>query len=737
MTSPTTPRTILGTDYILEALAAEGLGHLFMVPGGLVDPFLPALARQKKLTPVIAAHEGGAVYMADGYARASGRFGAALGIGGPGCCNMATAVAAAKTDGSPVLVMTGEVPLDLEDRGAFQDASQATLDDTAVMAPLTRLSKTVATAKNLNHWFRHALTTMWAQPRGPVHLSLTHDALVGESAADYVAVSGFFAHAWRLSMEAAETALRLLADQAGAKSRIAILAGAGVEHDAAAARLKEIAERWSIPVATTLRAKGVFPEDHALSLDVFGYAGSRHATAAILDGELDCLLVLGSGFNERDTMHWTVRERSKAFMIHVNTDMEELTAHGDLGHVVPGSAQPSSTICMRAPPSSPPRSQRERRAGANGARRSRPSRGFTTSRTRAERPRPSIRPRRSPRCARRSPATASSSSIPARTAPSPGTTGAPTRREPTSPPPIWDPWAGRSRRPSACNARGRIAASPSSPATAACRCTASRCRPRRATDCRSSTWSSTIPRSAMSGCARGNTARCRRSSPAFPITTGRDLRALSGRRASPCASPRSSRARSKRRWPPPPPRSSTSRPTRILGPRSTISAPARAPGPITNRRRSMTELDMNPATLLADARALYEKMAARRKAHGEGFGGPYLALLNHPELARRIEELGFFLKFEGALPRTVYPFIVLTAARASGADSEGPVPTAHARAAGLPADVIDCIGSSRIAALPQPYALVHAILEKTMAWQIVPDDLQAQAVTQWGKRGLV
>ena len=166
-----------------------------MVPGGLVDPFLPALARQKKLTPVIAAHEGGAVYMADGYARASGSFGAALGIGAPGCCNMATAVAAAKTDGSPVLVMTGEVPLDMEDRGAFQDASQATLDDTAVMAPLTRLSKTVASAKNLNHWFRHALTAMWAQPRGPVHLSLTHDALIGESAADYVAVSGFFAHA--------------------------------------------------------------------------------------------------------------------------------------------------------------------------------------------------------------------------------------------------------------------------------------------------------------------------------------------------------------------------------------------------------------------------------------------------------------------------------------------------------------------------------------------------------------
>src|SRR5262245_22338113 len=102
-TPPASPRSPLGTDYILHALAEEGLTHLFMVPGGLVDPFLPALARQDRLMPVVAAHEGGAVYMADGYARARGSFGAALGIGGRG--NMATATAAAKTDGSPLLVM--------------------------------------------------------------------------------------------------------------------------------------------------------------------------------------------------------------------------------------------------------------------------------------------------------------------------------------------------------------------------------------------------------------------------------------------------------------------------------------------------------------------------------------------------------------------------------------------------------------------------------------------------------
>jgi len=151
----------------------------------------------------------------------------------------------------------------------------------------------------------------------------------------------------------------------------------------------------------------------------------------------------------------------------------------------------------------------------------------------------------------------------------------------------------------------------------------------------------------------------------------------------------------------------------------------------------MTVLDMNPATLPPAAKALYETMAARRKAKGEGFGGPYLALLNHPELARHIEELGFFLKFEGTLPRPIYQFIVLTVARATGAAFEWHDHIAHARAAGLPADVIDCIGSARIAALPQPYALVHAILAKTMAWQAVPDDLQARAVAQWGREGLV
>jgi 4-carboxymuconolactone decarboxylase len=151
----------------------------------------------------------------------------------------------------------------------------------------------------------------------------------------------------------------------------------------------------------------------------------------------------------------------------------------------------------------------------------------------------------------------------------------------------------------------------------------------------------------------------------------------------------------------------------------------------------MTVLDMAPTTLPPLAQTLYETMAARRRAKGEHFGGPYLALLNHPELARRVEELGFFLKFEGTLPRTIYQFIVLSIARSTGADFEWQDHIAHARAAGLPDEVIDAIGSARTAALPPPYALAHAILAKTAAWQAVPDDLQARAAAAWGKQGLV
>jgi 4-carboxymuconolactone decarboxylase len=151
----------------------------------------------------------------------------------------------------------------------------------------------------------------------------------------------------------------------------------------------------------------------------------------------------------------------------------------------------------------------------------------------------------------------------------------------------------------------------------------------------------------------------------------------------------------------------------------------------------MTALAMDPALLPPAGRALFAEIAAKRKARGEGFGGPYIALLNHPELARRIEELGFFLKFEGALPRPAYQFIVLSVAQATGAAFEWDDHVQHALAAGVPPDIIDGMGKRQMQRLPHPYSLLHAILEKTLVWQTLPEDLQSRAVAQWGREGLI
>ena len=151
----------------------------------------------------------------------------------------------------------------------------------------------------------------------------------------------------------------------------------------------------------------------------------------------------------------------------------------------------------------------------------------------------------------------------------------------------------------------------------------------------------------------------------------------------------------------------------------------------------MSVLEMDPAKFPSPVKALYEQIAARRHAKGEGFGGPYLALFNHPALAERVEALGFYLKFEGVLPRVHYQFIVLSVARATGAAFEWQDHVQHALAAGLPQDIIDGIAGGTGASLPQPFALLREVLTKTLAWQQLPETLQAQAAAEWGKEGLV
>lgn len=303
-----------GTELIVSTLPP----HLFMFVGGLVDPFLPAVT-SGTVTPIVAANEAGAVYAADGYARATGSFGAVLMIGGPGAFNGVGGVGAACADGVPLLLITGETATDLQGRGAFQDASAAGISDILVFESLTGFSHHVPSPAALVHYLRGAHSTMLGQRR-PVHLAVPKDvqqAEVGHPAwhpiptepariLDQEAFDGF-------ALEALSKA-----------TNIAILAGGGTLISQASPELQAAAEELSIPVATTFRAKGALSEDHPLSLGMFGYAGHPPAEECLTSPDLDALLVLGSSLNQRDTLDWNRRLQPRLGLASVNLDASSI-----------------------------------------------------------------------------------------------------------------------------------------------------------------------------------------------------------------------------------------------------------------------------------------------------------------------------------------------------------------------------------------------------------------------------
>lgn len=328
-----------GTHYVLQALVTEGIEALFFVPGGLIDPFLSAFEGIPLIRPIVAAQEGGACFMADGYSRASGNFGVCMAIGGPGLTNMTTAISAAWTDESPILVLSGEVSTFMEGLGQFQDASASSFNDTEILKPVTSVSLSIENPRLLNHHFRKALATMFGRRKCPVHLSMPRDVQEADISGIHDRLKGLIREPKVLDARATDLFWSKVApdkESCNSAQKIAILAGNGAESYDGSKALLKFAETYHIPVATTLKAKGVFPEDHQLSLGVFGYAGTKHASTAFLSNNLDLLLVLGSSLNERDTMHWNSRLAPQRGLFQVNLAPESITAVYEGGTTVIG-----------------------------------------------------------------------------------------------------------------------------------------------------------------------------------------------------------------------------------------------------------------------------------------------------------------------------------------------------------------------------------------------------------------
>ena len=304
-------------EYIVSALRDQGVSHCFIDLGGLNDNFMPALTGTKGVRTVVAAFEGGAAYMADGYARASGGLGVCFGIGGPGVLNMTTALAAAKADRIPVLAISGEVARSWEGMGGFQDASGAAIDDIDVLERVTGLSLSMSSRSVVAHHLRHAITYAFTR-RAPAHLSVPVDVQKAEIDSAWQSVPESLRAARFVDEGALDRAVGLL--NTADNQKVIVLAGPGVLHARGAEALRAFAERFDIPVATTLSGKGLIPESHPLALGVFGYGGSRWAIDAIRSEDTEILLVIGSGLSQRDTMQWDPKMLPSKALIQIDAD---------------------------------------------------------------------------------------------------------------------------------------------------------------------------------------------------------------------------------------------------------------------------------------------------------------------------------------------------------------------------------------------------------------------------------
>lgn len=282
---------------IVSILKQEGIRYVFTVPGQTIDPLMEILSQDSEIKTIISAHEAGAAFMADGYSRASKHFGVYVTIGGPGFTNTLTALTTAYTDRSPVLAISGEISTKWEGRGSLQDSSSAGIQ----VKPVVSRQLSINTPLQLYHHMQQLIAQMLSpSTRGPVHLAIGSDILRAETSGSWFGIPETVPHPRIIDIKQMDKLQEILLNN----HRVVILAGSGCIESGAGEALVQLAERFSIPVATTLHAKGLFPEKHPLSLGVFGWFGNEPAIRAITEAKPDVLLILGSRLGMLDSIFW-------------------------------------------------------------------------------------------------------------------------------------------------------------------------------------------------------------------------------------------------------------------------------------------------------------------------------------------------------------------------------------------------------------------------------------------------
>jgi acetolactate synthase-1/2/3 large subunit len=323
-------------DILVKYLEQEGVEFLFGVPGGHLLPLYDAVYRAGTIKPILSKHEGAAAFMACGYALTSGRLGVCCGTVGPGATNLVTGVAEAYADSIPMLAITAQVGTTAIGKGALQEGAGVgrTINQVALFDKITKSSMMVTRGRSLGEATRRALRVAHSGRPGPVHIDLPADVQQETVDEEVLPVSSY------RPMDhppVDRTLAKPIAEILLTSKKPAILAGAGCLSRPTAKQLQLLSERLHIPVATTLRGKGVFPEDHPMALGCVGLYGSRTANGYLRSG-LDVLLVLGSSLHEFTTHVWDGAFLPSQALIQVDIDPTEIGKNYPVTHPVVADA---------------------------------------------------------------------------------------------------------------------------------------------------------------------------------------------------------------------------------------------------------------------------------------------------------------------------------------------------------------------------------------------------------------
>ena len=325
-------KTMTGSEIFLQALVDEGVETIFGLPGGVILPIYEYLP-DYPLEHILVRHEQGAVHMAEGYAKATGRVGVSLVTSGPGATNAVTGIADAYYDSVPIVVFTGNVPTFMMGNDAFQEA-----DIAGMTRGCTKHNVVVRDIKDLAQAIREAFYIASSGRPGPVLVDIPKDILTAKGQYDALDRS-LDLPGYHNPETFTDTDLDAMLALLKTAKQPVLLAGGGVITGNASTQVLALVERFQLPVASSLMGLGGFPNDHPQYLGFCGMHGHHGANIAIANA--DVLVIIGNRLGERQTGK-ADRFARNAKIIHIDLDPSTLDKNvdsflpiqGDISHVL-------------------------------------------------------------------------------------------------------------------------------------------------------------------------------------------------------------------------------------------------------------------------------------------------------------------------------------------------------------------------------------------------------------------